>query len=84
MPENKFSKVLPKLADGKLGSMEISSNSVSYQLYDVSNENYDNYVNELLEQGYTMLEDGTFTKDGYNITMSFTENGNMTISLKTD
>jgi len=81
LPDNKFSDYLPGMSDGRLGYMEISKSSVTYEIHDVNPEIYDNYVNELLEQGYTMSREGVFVKDSYQITTTIGEDGNMTINL---
>lgn len=61
--------------------MEISSSGVSYQLSDVTSESYNAYIKELLEEGYVMVDNGIFTRNGYNITTTLNVNGDMTISL---
>ena len=83
MKLNKFSDYLPGMSDGRLGSMEISQSSVSYEIRDVSPKIYDNYVNELLEQGYTMSSEGVFVKDSYQITTTINDDGKMIIDLIT-
>ena len=82
MPENKFSKALPELSDGKLGSMEISSSGVTYEIENMSKDSYENYIQLLKNEGYIMQENGSFVKDNYEIITAITDDGHMNINLK--
>ena len=81
LPSNKFSNSLPELASGNLGSMEISQNSVNYEVYNVNDYIYSDYVKSLIDQGYTMTDYGTFIKGNYQVVTKITKDGNMSISL---
>ena len=81
LPDNKFSDVLPQLSNGKLGSMEISNSSVSYEVFNVSNSTYGDYVQSLLDEGYVMTDNGTFIKGNYEVVTMITKDGNMSIKL---
>ena len=61
--------------------MEISSNSVSYEVFNVSNSTYGDYVQSLLDAGYVMSNNGTFIKENYEVIASITQDGSMIIKL---
>lgn len=82
LPDNKFSNGLPPLSTGRLGTMEISKSFVNYEILNVNNETYGDYIQALLDQGYKMMADGSFIKDNYQIITSITQDGNMSIYLK--
>ena len=81
LPTNKFSDALPQLSSGKLGPMEISSNSVNYELFNVNNSTYGDYVQSLLDNGYVMSSDGSYIKGNYQVITTITQDGNMSIKL---
>ena len=81
LPTNKFSDALPQLFSGKLGPMEISSSSVSYEVFDVNNSTYGDYVQSLLDNGYVMSSDGSYIKGNYQVITTITQDGNMSIKL---
>ena len=81
LPDNKFSEVLPQLSKGNLGSMEISNNSVIYEVFNVNNSTYGDYVQSLLDAGYIMSGNGTFIKGNYEVVALITKDGNMSIKL---
>lgn len=79
LPENKFSEVLPKLMHGELNSMEIGSSIVNYDVTNVGETNYNNYIDSLKEFGYTFV-DGKWIKDNYEIVINYV-NDNLGIHL---
>lgn len=81
LPNNKFSNALPELKSGNLGSMEISQNSINYEVHNVDDYIYSDYVKSLIDQGYTMTHYGTFIKGNYQVVTKITKDGNMSISL---
>ena len=82
LPSNKFSNVLPELNSGRLGTMEIGSSSVNYEICNVSNSAYGDYVQSLLDEGYIMSNNGTFIKENYEVIVTITKDGNMNISCR--
>ena len=76
-----FSNALPELKSGNLGSMEINQNSVNYEVHNVDDYIYSDYVKSLIDQGYTMTDYGTFIKGNYEVVTKITKDGNMSISL---
>ena len=61
--------------------MEISNNSISYEIFNVSNSTYGDYVQSLLDEGYVMTDNGTFIKGNYEVVAMITKDGNMSIKL---
>ena len=82
LPNNKFSDVLPQISNGNLGSVEVENNSINYELYNVSDNTYSDYVKALIDKGYTMTDYGKFIKDNCEVVTNITKDGNMSIILK--
>ena len=82
LPNNKFSDVLPQISNGNLGSVEVRNNSINYELYNVSDNTYSDYVKALIDKGYTMTDYGKFIKDNCEVVTNITKDGNMSIILK--
>ena len=81
LPENKFSNSIPELKSGSLGSMEISTESVKYEVVNIKDSDYQTYLNSLSENGYTLSSDGTYwMKDNNKLYVNYL-NSNLTISL---
>ena len=78
---NKFSDALPPITSGNLGSVEIGQNSINYELYNISDYTYSDYVKALIDKGYTMTDYGKFIKDNYEVITTITQDGNMSIKL---
>ena len=79
LPENKFSDIVPEMKYGNLDSMEISKSMVNYSVSNISESNYNDYVNLLENSGFTYL-DGKWIKDNYELVISYNDN-NLTINL---
>ena len=75
-PENKFSNVIPNLNSGKLLDMEISNSSVSYNILNMDESVYNNYINKLSESGYVLNENGLWCKENYELQLIFDKNKN--------
>ena len=82
LPNSKFQAQIPQLTSGKLEFMEISDNSVVYNLNCINNDTYNKYIQDLVNKGYNMLDSGIFVKDGYTITTTYNKDGHMSIELK--
>ena len=80
-PDNKFSDVLPNLQHGKLNSMEISKSMVNYNVGNISESNYNEYIKLLEKNGYT-LTDGKWVNNDYEIVVDYTDK-DLNIYLKT-
>lgn len=81
LPDNKFSKYMPKIANGRLGEMSISKTFVSYEIKNTDIDIFDKYNNELLELGYKKTANGIYQSDKYTIETTY-NNGVMTIRLE--
>lgn len=83
IPDNKFKEFIPKLSDGNLGAMEISDKQVNYEVLNIKEDTYDKYIDSLKTDGYTLGEDGLWTKDNHTITViRSADNSSLNISLK--
>ena len=83
LPENSFSKAIPILEQGTLGTMEISKKSVSYDIYNIDNNVYQNYIKRLEQYGYKLKENGIYSNDKYDVMIMINNNNDMSISVKT-
>lgn len=71
LPENKFSNELPNIKKGNLDSVELSSSHANYNVSDVSDDVYNDYVSKLKETGYSLESDGkTWIKDNYTVNLT--------------
>lgn len=83
IPDNKFKEFIPKLSDGNLGAMEISDKHVDYEILNIKEDTYDKYIDSLKTDGYTLGEDGLWTKDNHTITViRSADNSSLNITLK--
>ena len=81
LPENKFTASMPELKSGSLGAMEISSQSVKYEITNISDSDYQSYLTSLSEKGYKLSADGTYWINGDNRIYVNYLNSNLTINL---
>ncbi len=81
LPENKFTASMPELKSGSLGAMEISSQSVKYEITNISDSDYQSYLTSLSEKGYALSSDGTCWINGDNRIYVNYLNSNLTINL---
>ena len=72
---------MPKLSSGQLNMMEISKNSVNYEISGVTNETYETYIQGLIDKGYMLSSDGSYENGNYKMYTSITEDGFMKINL---
>ena len=79
LPENKFSDMIPSLEKGELGAMEISKSSVNYNINNVSNDIYENYINKIKEFGY-IKKDDIWVKDNNELKIEY-DDGSINLSL---
>ena len=70
------------MTNGILGPMEISKNTVSCTIVNIDENVYNNYLQSLLEEGYTMKESGVYTNGMYDVFTSYSNDGSMNILLK--
>jgi len=81
LPDNKFSRVIPEITTGTLSGLEISENYVIYNINDISESIYNNYLVSLEEAGYILSEDGTYWyNDLYKVFLT-RESNNLNISI---
>ncbi len=80
IPENKFTEALPVLSDGTIGYSEISKSHVMYEINNIGELTYNNYINSLKELGYSLSPDGKWVNENYTISLIKTDTG-MNISL---
>ena len=75
LPVNQFTKVIPELNSGNVGFYEISTNHVEYNISNITNDTYNSYIDLLLKNGYTRLEDGIgFIKGNYKVMLQRSDN----------
>ena len=80
--ENRLSHGLPSISEGTLGAMEISKSGVSYDVLNIDKEAYNDYLELLKKQGYTLNSSGVYTNGKYEVITTYSSNGSMNISLK--
>jgi len=73
LPENKFSSALPKITNGEVNSMEISNSFVSYNINNIQEKNYEDYLMELEKAGYELI-DNKWVKGEYEIELNYDNN----------
>ena len=57
--------------------MEISNSSVSYNILNMDESVYNNYINKLSESGYVLNENGLWCKENYELQLIFDKNKNI-------